>query len=87
MIGDGVNRRMATRRAALVLSAALLPLIASGAAVVHAQSIMRTPNLNVGSRVPTITPAVVPRINPTIAARPVGHAGLSDVSHRPASIR
>src|SRR4029079_6205817 len=35
---------------------------------------MRTPNLNVGSRMPTINPTVTPRINPTIAARPVVRA-------------
>jgi subtilisin family serine protease len=77
MVGDGVNRRMTTRRVASILSVALLPLIASGAAVVHAQSIMRTPNLNVGSRVPTINPTVAPRINPTITARPAGVGGIA----------
>jgi hypothetical protein len=53
-----------------VLSAALLPLIVFGSSVVHAQSIMRTPNLNVGARVPTINPTVAPRINPSVTARP-----------------
>ena len=71
MVHDGLNWRMKTRRAALILSAALLPLMAFAASAVHAQSIMRTPNLNVGSRMPTINPTVAPRINPTIAARPV----------------
>ena len=54
----------------MILSAALCHLLAFAASAVHAQSIMRTPNLNVGSRVPTINPTVAPRINPTIAARP-----------------
>ncbi|MET0678644.1 MAG: S8 family serine peptidase [Bradyrhizobium sp.] len=31
---------------------------------------MRPPNLNVGSRVPTINPSVAPRINPTMNVRP-----------------
>lgn len=31
---------------------------------------MRTPNLNIGSRVPTINPRITPRINPSVAARP-----------------
>ena len=66
MVHDGANWRVRTRRAALVLSAALLPLIALEP-LAHAQSIMRTPNLNVGSRMPTINPTVTPRINPTIA--------------------
>ena len=67
MVHDGPNWRMKTRRAALILSAALLPLLAFAASAVHAQSIMRTPNLNVGSRMPTINPTVAPRINPNIA--------------------
>lgn len=60
MLHDGSNWRMMTRRGALILSAALL--LAFAASAVHAQSIMRSPNLNVGSRAPTI--------NPNIAARP-----------------
>jgi subtilisin family serine protease len=49
-------------RNAFVLSAACFPLLALGASSVHAQNMMRTPNLNVGSRVPTL--------NPTVATRP-----------------
>lgn len=60
MLHDGSNWRMMTWRGALILSAALL--LAFAASAVHAQSIMRSPNLNVGSRAPTI--------NPNIAARP-----------------
>jgi subtilisin family serine protease len=74
MVHDGPNWLMKTRRAALILSAAFLPLMAFAASAVHAQSIMRTPNLNVGARTPTINPTVTPRINPTIAARPVVRA-------------
>jgi subtilisin family serine protease len=70
MVHDGPNWLMKTRRAALILSAAFLPLMAFAASAVHAQGIMRTPNLNVGARTPTISPTVTPRINPTIAARP-----------------
>jgi subtilisin family serine protease len=70
MVHDGPNWLMKTRRAALILSAAFLPLMAFPASAVHAQGIMRTPNLNVGARTPTISPTVTPRINPTIAARP-----------------
>jgi Subtilase family len=57
------------RRCALILSAVLMPLLAFAASAVHAQSVMRTPNLNVGSRVPTIN-SVAPRTTPNIAARP-----------------
>ena len=74
MVHDRPNWLMKTRRAALILSAAILPLMAFAASVVHAQSLMRTPNLNVGARTPTINPTITPRINPTIAARPVVRA-------------
>lgn len=60
MLHDGSNWRMRTRRGVLILSAALS--LAFAASAVHAQNIMRSPNLNVGSRMPTI--------NPNIAARP-----------------
>ena len=60
MLHDGSNWRMRTRRGVLILSAALSLVFAASA--VHAQNIMRSPNLNVGSRTPTI--------NPNIAARP-----------------
>jgi subtilisin family serine protease len=70
MVHDGPNWLMKTRRAALILSAALLPLMAFAASAVHAQGIMRTPNLNVGVRTPTINPTITPRIHPSVAARP-----------------
>jgi hypothetical protein len=69
MIHDGTNWLMKTRRAALIFSAALLPLMAFAAAPADAQSIMRTPNLNIGARTPTINPTITPRINPSVAAR------------------
>ncbi|WP_028348947.1 S8 family serine peptidase [Bradyrhizobium murdochi] len=74
MVHDGVSWWTRTQRAAWAVSAALLPLIAFGPSAVHAQSIMRTPSLNVGSRVPTISPTVTPRISPTVAARPAMRA-------------
>jgi subtilisin family serine protease len=57
-----LNRRIATRNAAAALSAAAVALIAGAA---DAQSIMRSPNLNISSRTPTITA----RINPNVAGR------------------
>jgi len=79
MVHDDVNWRMKTRRAALILSAAVLPLLAFAVPPVHAQNIMRTPNLNVGSRAPLINPSVTPRINPTVTARP----GVNTVARTP----
>ena len=69
MVHDGLNWLTKVRRTALILSASLVPLIAFVASEGRAQSVMRTPNLNVGSRVPTINP-VAPRTTPNIAARP-----------------
>ena len=64
-----VNRRIAARCAAAALIAAAIALIAFDAPAVHAQSIMRTPNLNIGSRTPNITA----RINPNVAGRTRQH--------------
>src|SRR5882724_5151089 len=62
---SGVNRRIAARGAAVALGAAAIALISFDVPAVHAQNIMRTPNLNIGSRTPTITA----RINPNVAGR------------------
>jgi len=67
MVHIGVNWRKRTQRAAWALSAVALPLVLLGGSVAYAQSIMRTPNLNLGSRVPTINQNV--RVNPAIGAR------------------
>jgi len=48
-----------------------LGICVSGGSVVQAQSIMRSPNLNIQPRIPTINPTVVPRIDPNIAGRAV----------------
>ena len=64
MVHVRVNWRTRTRRTALALSAVALPFAALGGPAAHAQSIMRSPNLNIDSRVPTINPTVTPRINP-----------------------
>ena len=58
-----VNHRTVTRSAAAALITAVVALIPAGAA--DAQSIMRSPNLNISSRTPTITA----RINPNVAGR------------------
>ena len=70
MIGDRqIIGRIAGRGAASI--AAAVALIALNAPAVHAQSIMRTPNLNIGTRTPNITatPNVTARINPGIVGR------------------
>jgi len=65
MVHDRANWRMNAWRAALALAALLFAYLDSAA--VHAQSIMRSPSLNIESRVPSIS--VAPRIDPNIAAR------------------
>ncbi|SDP19449.1 S8 family serine peptidase [Afipia sp. GAS231] len=75
MVDDGVNWRKMTRRAALLLAAAVVPLAL--APVARAQSIMRTPSLHIDSRIPTINPTVAPRVSPTIAGR--GSVGANSV--------
>ena len=76
MIHDGQDWLVKARRTALILSAALLPLLAVAIPEGRAQSVMRTPNLNVGSRVPVINP-VTPR-TPNIEARP--NVGIDTVA-------
>jgi hypothetical protein len=71
MVHDRANWRVKTRRAALALTVAALPFAYLGGSAVQAQSAMRSPNLNIQSRIPTINPTVVPRIDPNIAGRAV----------------
>src|SRR6266403_347173 len=70
MVHDHANWRVKTRRAALALTVAALPFAYLAGPAVQAQSIMRSPNLNIQSRIPTINPTV-PRIDPNIAGRAV----------------
>ena len=69
MVHDPVNWRPKARRAALALVLVTSPLGYLDSPTVHAQSIMRSPNLNIGSRAPSIS--VAPRIDPNIAGRAV----------------
>ena len=66
---------MKTRRAALALTIAALPIGYFDGSPVHAQSLIRSPNINIGSRIPSINPTVTPRINPNIADRAVTGIG------------
>ena len=69
MIHDRANERTKTRRALLI--AAALWFAGLDGTPVHAQSVMRSPNLNIGSRIPSINPTVTPRIDANIAGRAV----------------
>ena len=76
MVHDGLNWRMKKRRRGLILSAVLLPLLAFAVSAVHAQSIMRTPNLNVGSRVPSINTTARPNVSINTVARTTPQIGV-----------
>src|ERR1700737_3231919 len=75
MVHDCAGWRMKTRCAALALAVAALPFPYFDGSAVHAQSIMRSPNLNIQSRIPTINPTVTPRIDPNIAGTAVTGIG------------
>jgi hypothetical protein len=84
MLDDRANWRKKTRRAAVVLTTAAALFASLDVSLVYAQSIMRTPNLNIGSRVPSINPTVTPRIDPNIAGRTnnIGVAGIDRTTPR-----
>src|ERR1700737_296965 len=86
MIHDRSNWRMKMRRAALALIATALPLSFLDGSAVRAQSIMRSPSIHIDSRIPTINPAITPRINPDIAGTAVTAAGrtIPNLRTRPA---
>lgn len=70
-----MTRKSGSRAAAgayvLSVSAALLLAVCSGTERAEAQSIMRTPTINVPSRIPTISPNVAARVTPGVTARTV----------------
>jgi subtilisin family serine protease len=65
MVDDGANLRTMITRAVLALIAAAGLFASFAGMAVQAQSIMRTPNLNVAPRLPRINPSVGARVNPT----------------------
>ena len=83
MVHDPVNWRMTARRAAMALISAAPAFVCLDGSAAHAQSIMRSPSINIGARIPTINPnigppvgvVVAPRVNPSIAGRAVTGVG------------
>lgn len=69
MLDGRVNRRMKSGHVAMALVVAALPFAYFDVPTARAQSIMRTPNLNIDTRIPTINPNIAPRIDPNIAGR------------------
>jgi Subtilase family len=72
---DGVNWRRKMRRGAMALIAAILPFASFAGSPAYAQSIMRSPSINIQSRIPSINPTVAPRIDPNLAGRAVTSVG------------
>jgi hypothetical protein len=72
MVHDSRNWRMKARLAALAVASLTLAGLDNPA--VHAQSIMRSPSIHIDARIPSLNPAIAPRINPNIdgAALAVG---------------
>ena len=70
------------RRAALTLAVAALPFAGLDGSAVHAQSAMRSPSINIQSRIPTINPTVTPRINSNIAGTAVTRIGRTSPNLR-----
>jgi hypothetical protein len=70
------------RRAALTLAVAALPFAGLDGSAVHAQSAMRSPSINIQSRIPTINPTVAPRINSNIAGTAVTGIGRTSPNLR-----
>jgi subtilisin family serine protease len=69
MVHDRADWRKKMRRAALVLTAVILPFACLGGPAIHAQSIMRSPNLNIGARAPSFSPDVGSRGEPNFSGR------------------
>ena len=75
MVHDRAKWRMKRPGAALARTAVIAALVACFvASAVHAQSIMRSPNLNIG---PRINPSVGAHIDPNIAGRSITSIGRS----------
>jgi subtilisin family serine protease len=84
MLDDRADWRKKTQRAAVLLTTAASLFAGFGVSLAYAQGIMRTPNLNIGSRVPTVNPVVTPRIDPNVAGRAnnIGVAGIDRTTPR-----
>ena len=88
MVHDPANWLIGMRRAALALTASALSFAYLDIPAVHAQNLMRSPNLNIQSRMPAINPTVAPRITPNVAGGanafgrtpPGGHTGRIGVT-------
>jgi len=82
MVHDRASWRIKMRHVALTLTVAALPFAYFDGLAVQAQSIMRSPNLNIEARLPSVNPMVAPRIDPNIAGRAVTGIGRTSPNLR-----
>jgi len=75
MVHDRAKWLTGIRRAVLASIAAALSLAYPDIPAARAQNVMRSPNLNIQSRIPTINPTVTPRVNPNLAGSAVTGIG------------
>lgn len=69
MFDHRTMRRMKAGCAAVVLIAASVPLAWLDMPQASAQALMRTPNINIPLRTPTVNPTIAPRVDPNVAGR------------------
>jgi hypothetical protein len=77
MADDGANFRI--RAGCAALAAAVSALICLAGTAADAQSFMRSPNLNIAPRIPTIHPNIAGRVNTNVAGR-VNGANISSTN-------
>lgn len=75
MVHDPAHWRMKLRRVAFVSAVVALPVTCFGGSGAYAQNFMRSPGINIGSRMPSLNPRVAPRLDPYIAGRLVTGIG------------
>jgi hypothetical protein len=88
MFDKAANWRKQARRAVLSLGAFAIPVVLVAVVLgstVHAQGFIRTPNLNIGPRVPSVGATVAPRVNPNIAGRDFGRIDHTTALRTPSS--
>jgi subtilisin family serine protease len=76
MVHDRASWPMKARRAALALTTAALAFACFGGSALHAQNIVRSPSINIGSRIPSI--------DTNIAGRTITGIGRTTTGLRPA---
>ena len=87
MIHHRAKRRMTAQRATWALLSAALPFACLAGPAAHAQGFMRSPSINIESRMPSINPTVAPRIDTNIAGRAVTNVGRTGPRNNAAALR